>query len=101
MQIILKRNPDILAWVAAQKNRPYVVGFAAESQNLKEFAQKKLINKKLDMICANDISQSGMGFNSENNEILLLDKNGQETKLPATSKSQIAVSIINKISQNF
>ncbi len=100
MQISLKRNPDILAWVAEQKNRPLVVGFAAESQNLKEFARKKLINKKLDLICANDISQKGMGFNSANNEILLLGKNNQETQLPAASKMDIAVKILIEIGKH-
>lgn len=99
MQISLKRNTDILAWVAAQTNRPFVVGFAAESQQVKEFARKKLINKKLDLICANDISQSAVGFNSEYNEILILNKNNQETKLPAASKTNIAASILTEISQ--
>ncbi len=100
MQISLKRNTDILAWVAAQASRPFVVGFAAESQNVKEFARKKLINKKLDLICANDISQSSLGFNSEYNEILILNKNNQETKLPVASKINIAASILTEISLN-
>lgn len=99
MQISLKKNPDILAWVAAQTNRPYVVGFAAESQNMKEFAKKKLLNKKLDLICANDISQTDMGFNSENNEILILGKNNLEIKLPAASKTDIAADIVTEISK--
>lgn len=99
MQLSLKRNPDILAWVGAQTNRPFVVGFAAESQNLREFARKKLINKKLDLICANDISQKGMGFNSEKNEILILDKNNQEIKLPAANKTDIAVKILQQINK--
>lgn len=97
MQITLKRNPDILAWVAEQKPRPLVVGFAAESQNLKEFAQKKLINKKLDLICANDISKSSIGFNSDHNEMLLLDKEGEEIKLSIAPKTKIAANILNAI----
>lgn len=99
MQLSLKRNPDILAWVGAQTKRPFVVGFAAESQNLREFARKKLLNKKLDLICANDISQAGLGFNSENNEILILNRNHQETKLPAANKTHIAVEILRQISK--
>jgi len=99
MQITLKRNPDILAWVAKQKPKPFVVGFAAESQNLKEFAQKKLIDKKLDMICANDISNSSVGFNSDHNEMLLLDKHGAETKLSIATKSKIATNILITISK--
>jgi len=99
MQLSLIRNPDILAWVGAQNNRPFVVGFAAESQNLKEFARKKLLNKKLDLICANDISQKGKGFNSEKNEILILDKNHQAIKLPFANKTDIAAKILEVISQ--
>jgi len=99
MQIMLERNPDVLAWVASQQNRPFVVGFAAESQKLKEFAQKKLINKNIDMICANDISKTSIGFNGDNNEITIFDKDNNEIKLTVATKIKIAadiLSIINK-----
>lgn len=99
MQITLKRNPDILAWVAKQNPKPFVVGFAAESQNLKAFAQKKLTDKNLDMICANDISDSSVGFNSDHNEMLLIDKSGNETKLPVATKPKIASNILITISK--
>ena len=100
MQLSLKRNPDILAWVGAQTKRPFVVGFAAESQNLREFAEKKLVNKKLDLICANDISRVGLGFNSDNNEVLILSKNHEEIKLPAANKMEIAVKILQQINKH-
>jgi len=100
LQIKLKRNPDILAWVAALKSRPYVVGFAAESQNLETYAAQKLQKKKLDLICANDISQPGLGFDSDYNQILILDKKGIQQTLPRAKKSIIALGILNEIGQH-
>ena len=97
MTLELKRNVDILAWVAAQEKRPFVVGFAAESQKLKEFAQKKLEKKKLDMICANDISCSELGFNSDNNQLLILDSAGKEKLLEVDKKEILAKQIIQDI----
>ena len=97
MSLSLKRNPDILAWVGARQSQTYVVGFAAESQSLKTFAQKKLEKKNLDLICANDISQDGLGFNSENNQLLLLDKSGGEKLLDIASKEALAEQVIEHI----
>lgn len=101
MEINLIKNPDIISWVADQKPKPLVVGFAAESQNLKQFAEGKLRRKKLDMICANDISRSGLGFNSDNNQILMLSSKGKEVQLPAGCKSQIAHCILNQVNKEF
>jgi phosphopantothenoylcysteine decarboxylase / phosphopantothenate---cysteine ligase len=98
MVLKLKRNPDILAWVANSNNRPFVVGFAAESQNLKEFALGKLKNKKLDMICANNISDTAVGFNSDNNALLLLFKEGEEKSLAIAAKEVLAQNIVDEIS---
>lgn len=100
MKLTLKRTTDIIAWVGAQKSKPYVVGFAAESQNLESFANKKLKNKNLDMICANDISNKKYGFNSHENKILILKKNGDKIDLAADSKVNIAKNIILEISQS-
>ncbi len=97
MNIQLKKNSDILTWVASQEGRPYVVGFAAESQNIKEFARKKLENKKLDLICANDISCQNMGFNSENNQLFLIDCCGVEKQLSVASKIVLAQQVIQEI----
>ena len=97
MSLKLKRNPDILAWVGQQDDKPYVVGFAAESQSLKTFAQKKLEKKNLDMICANDISRQGLGFNSENNQLLLLFRNGDEKLLDIASKDALAMQVVDEI----
>jgi len=100
MLIALKKTPDIISWVAAQEKRPFVVGFAAESQNLEVFATNKLINKKLDMICANDISDTNLGFNSDDNKILIIGKNGNQLNLPAAPKLKIAKAIMKEIGKN-
>jgi len=97
MSLLLKRNPDILAWVASQPTRPFVVGFAAESQSLKEFAIKKLHKKNLDLICANDISCAGLGFNSDNNQLLLLDSQGHEKLLQVASKEMLARQVVAEV----
>ncbi|MET1256327.1 bifunctional phosphopantothenoylcysteine decarboxylase/phosphopantothenate--cysteine ligase CoaBC [Aliikangiella maris] len=104
MSLKLQRNPDILAWVAARQDKPLVVGFAAESQSLEFYARKKLEKKNLDMICANDICCEGLGFNSENNQLLLMKKDGSQILLDIASKEvlaqQIIQEIVNQISDN-
>ncbi len=99
MQIELIKNIDILAWVGEQKKAKLVVGFAAESEKLKEYALKKLHKKQLDLICANDISQSGLGFNSDNNQLLLIDKNENEFSLPIERKEILAMKIVQQIAK--
>lgn len=83
----LVQNPDIIKSVAAlNDNRPFVVGFAAETEHVEQHALDKLMRKNLDMICANDVSQSSIGFNSDENAIQIYSKKGsvilhKETKL--------------------
>ena len=67
----LIKNPDILASVAQRKEGPFTCGFAAETQNVADYALDKLQRKGLDMIAANDVSQIGQGFNSDDNHIEL------------------------------
>ncbi|KZN51268.1 bifunctional phosphopantothenoylcysteine decarboxylase/phosphopantothenate--cysteine ligase CoaBC [Pseudoalteromonas luteoviolacea] len=97
MTLTLVKNPDIIASVAAlQDKRPYTVGFAAETQDIQQYAQGKLKNKNLDMICANDVSQEGLGFNSDNNALTLFWENEQRT-LPTSSKTELALTVIKAI----
>ena len=98
MQLELVKNPDIVAEVAALKNRPFTLGFAAESENLLEHARSKLERKGLDAIVANDISIEGIGFNSENNAVTLLDAHGQ-TDLGLRSKRQLAQDLIAQLAE--
>lgn len=97
MVISMVKNPDIIASVASLKtSRPFTVGFAAETQDVEQYARAKLIKKKLDMICANDVSKQGQGFNSEDNAINVYWEDGQQV-LPLSSKQKIAEQILTLI----
>ncbi|MEQ9867543.1 bifunctional phosphopantothenoylcysteine decarboxylase/phosphopantothenate--cysteine ligase CoaBC [Pectobacterium aroidearum] len=97
MTLTLVKNPDIIAGVAAMtKNRPYVVGFAAETQNVEEYARQKLARKKLDLICANNVSLSGHGFNSETNALHLFWHDG-DMPLPQCDKRLLGQKLIDEI----
>lgn len=97
LTINMIKNPDIISQVGSLKNnRPYVVGFAAESHNLLKHAQDKLIKKKIDLICANDISYPNQGFNSDYNQLHLLWNKGNII-LPWNKKQIIAQQLISKI----
>ncbi|RZM78058.1 bifunctional phosphopantothenoylcysteine decarboxylase/phosphopantothenate--cysteine ligase CoaBC [Pseudoalteromonas rubra] len=95
--LTLVKNPDIIADVAAlTAQRPYTVGFAAETQDVAQYAQGKLKNKGLDMICANDVSQAGIGFNANDNALTLFWDNAQQS-LPLASKSELALTVVKAI----
>ncbi len=100
MTIELTRNPDIIAAVASHEDRPFTVGFAAETENVTGHAQGKLKRKKLDLIIANDVSNQAIGFNSDDNQVQLIWKDGDET-LALASKQQLSRTIIDKIQQQF
>ena len=94
--IELEQNTDIIATVAAQNNKPFTVGFAAETQDLLAYAKDKLKRKNLDMIIANDVSNSRIGFNSDNNAVCVVWGNGQKD-YAEMSKQQLARQLINDI----
>ncbi|MDX1678996.1 bifunctional phosphopantothenoylcysteine decarboxylase/phosphopantothenate--cysteine ligase CoaBC [Arsukibacterium sp.] len=101
LQLNLIKNPDIIAAVAAlTKQRPFTVGFAAETQDVLNYARQKRLNKNLDMICANDVSQPDAGFNSDQNAVTVLWQDGEQT-LALQSKTALAQSLINLISHQF
>jgi phosphopantothenoylcysteine decarboxylase/phosphopantothenate--cysteine ligase len=87
--IQLTRNPDILATVAARPDRPFCVGFAAETRDVEHYAEDKLRRKKLDMIVANDVSDASIGFNSEHNAVTVLWPGGRHP-LARTDKLSLA-----------
>ena len=91
---------DILMEVSKIKTQQFVVGFAAETQNLIQSALEKLRNKKLDLIVANDISAPGIGFQSDNNQVTLVDSNEQVENLPRMAKQEIANILLDKISSD-
>ena len=96
LSLKLIRNPDIIAAVAhLSENRPFTVGFAAETQNLVDYAQDKLQRKNLDMICANDVS-GGQAFNTDENMLQLFWKTGGKT-LSLKSKTDLARELATEI----
>jgi len=94
------KNPDILATIAMRKDKPFCVGFAAESQNVETYARGKLKNKNLDMIAANDITAEGLGFNSDNNALHVIWHDG-DAHLPATSKQALAEALLGLIATQY
>ncbi|RDV23946.1 bifunctional phosphopantothenoylcysteine decarboxylase/phosphopantothenate--cysteine ligase CoaBC [Alteromonas aestuariivivens] len=94
------KNPDILKTVASLESAPFTVGFAAESQNLAEYAKGKLVNKKLDMIAANDITQPGLGFNSDHNALQVFWNSGERSLGPAT-KTELADALIALVATQY
>lgn len=96
----LVKNPDIIAGVAARTNKPFVVGFAAETQDVARYAQDKLQRKGLDMIAANDVSRAGQGFNADQNALTVYWSAGQQ-ELPLASKQQVAQQLISLIIQRY
>jgi phosphopantothenoylcysteine decarboxylase/phosphopantothenate--cysteine ligase len=99
--IQLVKNPDILAGLgmkgSSSKLRPFLVGFAAETDDLAANAAKKLNEKKLDMIVANDVSQADAGFNVDTNRALLLFKDGSRCDCGLMSKDLLADTILDQI----
>ncbi|MCC5827042.1 bifunctional phosphopantothenoylcysteine decarboxylase/phosphopantothenate--cysteine ligase CoaBC [Alkalimonas sp.] len=99
LTLTLVKNPDIIADVAALKyQRPFTVGFAAETENLASYAKDKLQRKKLDLICANDVSKPEQGFHSEDNAITAYWQDG-ELALPRQPKTALAAAILELITQ--
>ncbi len=98
IQLNLRRTTDIVASVASLHNKPYVVGFAAETQDLEYYAQDKLHHKKLDMIAANWVGQAEGGFNSELNALHVYWKNGERV-LQMTDKRQLAKQLLTLINE--
>lgn len=100
MTLELVRNPDILATLASHDRRPqYCVGFAAETDDVLGYASDKLTRKKLDLIIANDVSQPGIGFNSDDNAVTLIDRSLTPQELPRASKQKLARQIIAHIAR--
>jgi phosphopantothenoylcysteine decarboxylase/phosphopantothenate--cysteine ligase len=88
----LVKNPDIVAWVAEQSDKPFVVGFAAETQNVLEYAKDKLKRKNLDLICANQVGES-QGFEQNDNALTLITAT-DEVVQPQSSKMQQALALL-------
>lgn len=91
------KNPDIAAHFGAQKKNQIMVGFAAETNNVYEYALAKLKKKNLDFIVANDVTEEGAGFNIDTNIVTIIDKNGTQVKYPMMDKKKVARLILDKV----
>ncbi|MDM0867237.1 bifunctional phosphopantothenoylcysteine decarboxylase/phosphopantothenate--cysteine ligase CoaBC [Clostridium perfringens] len=97
LNLIFERDRDILKTLGDMKENQILVGFAAESSNLKENAKGKLERKNLDYIVANDISKPETGFASDENKVTIISKSGEEVSLEKMSKREVAKNIIDII----
>lgn len=100
LTIHLVKNPDIVASIAQHPKRPFMVGFAAETQNMEEYASNKLKNKRLDMIACNDVSRSDIGFGSDDNAMTVFfaeQYHLAKKVLEKASKAKIAMQLVESI----
>lgn len=90
LTIVMERTKDILAELGRRKLHQFLIGFAAESTNVEEFAQQKLKEKNLDMIVANNVKAEGSGFATDTNAVTVLDQNGNVQAWPLLTKHEVA-----------
>jgi phosphopantothenoylcysteine decarboxylase/phosphopantothenate--cysteine ligase len=95
--IALEPTPDILASVARNKGERFIVGFAAETDNVAENARKKLASKNADLIVANDVTSGGAGFDHDTNVVTLFARDGRDLALPRMSKREVAQRILDEV----
>lgn len=93
----LQRTPDILANLGATKGNRILVGFAAETENVIENAKRKISNKNLDLVVANDVSRPGLGFGSDCNQVWLINRDGSVEELPVMTKRDLAGRILDRV----
>jgi phosphopantothenoylcysteine decarboxylase/phosphopantothenate--cysteine ligase len=89
-------TPDILKELAARRGRAFIVGFAAETHDVRASGTEKLRSKGIDLLVANDVSRQGIGFESDDNEVLLLDRWGGAIELPRMRKLAVAGAILDR-----
>ena len=97
MTIVMDQNPDILKTLGSMKKQQFLVGFAAETQNLLENAANKVKKKNLDMIVANDVSLKGAGFNTDTNIVKFLYPDGKVEALELLSKDDVASILLDRV----
>jgi phosphopantothenoylcysteine decarboxylase / phosphopantothenate---cysteine ligase len=97
LTLTLKKNPDILAAVSRLDPRPFIVAFAAETNAVEENAREKLERKGADLIVANNVADTTIGFDSEQNEVLVIARDGSTTRIAKASKSVVANRLLDLI----
>ena len=91
------RNPDVAMYFGKIKGEKIMVGFAAETDNLIEYAKGKMERKNFDFIVANDVSKEGAGFRTNTNIVNIIDKSGSVSEYPLMSKDELANIILDKV----
>ena len=92
----LRRTPDIISEVGKRKDRPFIIGFSAETGRKIERAKRKLKEKNIDMIIFNDVAKEGSGFDVDTNSVVIIDKE-KEISLPLRSKDAVADAILDRL----
>ncbi|KUP07059.1 phosphopantothenoylcysteine decarboxylase [Bacillus coahuilensis p1.1.43] len=99
LTINLERTKDILATLGHKKTHQFLVGFAAETDNVEQYAREKLIRKNADIIVANNVLVEGAGFGTDTNEVVMYMKSGESKPLPLQSKDSVAKNILLEINE--
>ncbi len=97
LSLDLVPNPDILKELAQKKGGAFLVGFAAETNDVRAHATDKLRAKGVDLLVVNDVSQQGIGFEADDNQVVLLDRWGGALELPRMTKIQVAHAILDRV----
>ncbi len=101
LQLTFKRTTDILKYLGEHKYKQYLVGFAAETDNVEEYAMDKLKKKNADVIVANHVANEAIGFRSSDNEVDMYFANGDKVPIAKASKQQVAIKILNEITSRW
>jgi phosphopantothenoylcysteine decarboxylase/phosphopantothenate--cysteine ligase len=99
LTLTLKKNPDILSDVAAATPRPFIVAFAAETDHVEANAREKLQRKNADLIVANDVADASIGFDSDQNEVIVIERDGSTTRIERAPKIVVANRILDMVVQ--
>jgi phosphopantothenoylcysteine decarboxylase/phosphopantothenate--cysteine ligase len=98
-QMLLVQNPDILREIRQNRERRVVVGFAAETHDLEAEARRKLKEKDLDFIVANDVTQKDSGFAVDTNQVTILSRTEEPERLPLLSKEEVAEQVLDRVAK--
>ena len=93
----LRKTDDILSELGSIEPRPFLVAFAAETEDVERYAVEKMKRKNADMIVANDVSDQSIGFDSAENEVMIIERTGESTRLDKAPKQEIADAILDRI----
>jgi phosphopantothenoylcysteine decarboxylase / phosphopantothenate---cysteine ligase len=101
LSLTLKKNPDILGTIASANPRPFIVAFAAETESVEQNAREKLAKKDADLIVANDVSDSSIGFDAEQNEVMVIARDGSSIKIERAPKLVVANRILDLVVEKY